>query len=672
MKKGTNMSDQKRKIVGIVLVSLWLLLPALFASMPPARSPQASSPLSLEDVLKRLSNYEYGQNEGVLWDLRNYVQAIKDIPESRQACEEKLSAFLETQASLAAKMTVCRQLRIIGTEKSVPILEKMLPQKDSSDMARYALEKIPGEAADKALLKALANTRGEVQLGIIFSLGQRKTQAAVAPLGPLIMNSRKETASAAVTSLGRIAGKEAAGVLSAALGKVKPDLQGQIASGLLLCAEGFRALNNMEAAAEIYNHLLGLKLPTDLRGAAMAGKIATAGDEAPKIILSVLEAPDQNMYRPAIAMVKGAFNNSNIASVCALLPRLPEASQVQLLAVLADYPKGTVLPTILGAARSPLEGVRIAALKALEKAGDASTVEFLAGAAAKSSGKEQEAARTSLWGLKGRDVDEAVLSYLANEPGEDVLNELIMSIGERRIFAAKSVLVKQTGSPSAKVRQNSLRALKLVGTPSDIPGLLGLLLRTADEREQVEVENAISALAKKIANPLARSGAVKARLDKETEIKNKCMLFLILGKIGDDSALPVLREALNDSNADVVDAAVRALAVWPTATAKDDILQINETTKNDVHEILTLQAYVRMIGLEKFRAPEAAIKDLKLAYGLADRPEEKKLVLGMLPNFSCGGALEFARSLVEFRDIKEEAQAAVDKIKKELDKKAAK
>ena len=107
MKKGTNMSDQKRKIVGIVLASFWLLLPALFASLPPALSPQASSPLSLEDILKRLSNYEYGQNEGVLWDLRNYVQAIKDIPESRQACEEKLSAFLETQASLAAKMTCC-------------------------------------------------------------------------------------------------------------------------------------------------------------------------------------------------------------------------------------------------------------------------------------------------------------------------------------------------------------------------------------------------------------------------------------------------------------------------------------------------------------------------------------------------------------------------------------
>jgi hypothetical protein len=130
----------------------------------------------------------------------------------------------------------------------------------------------------------------------------------------------------------------------------------------------------------------------------------------------------------------------------------------------------------------------------------------------------------------------------------------------------------------------------------------------------------------------------------------------------------LLREALTDPDAEVVDAAVRALAIWPTATAKDDVLQINRTTKNEVHEILTLQAYVRLIGLERFRSPESAVRDLKLAYGLADRPEEKKLVLGILPNFSCPDAQEFAESLLEFDDIKAEAQVAVDKIKKRLEK----
>jgi HEAT repeat protein len=672
MIKGANMSNQRMKFFGIMLLGICLLFPVMATATPVPQSPQASSPLNLDDILKRLASYEYGQNEGVLWDLRNYVHSIKDVPESRQTCEEKLLAFLDSQATPAAKMTVCRQLRIIGSEKSAPVLEKLLLQKDMSDMARYALEKIPGEAADKALLKALANTKGDVRIGVISSLGQRKTRAAVAPLGALILDSKKDISSAAIFSLGRIGGKDAAGLLSAALGKVKPDLQAKIASALLICAEDFRALNSTDAASGIYSQLFGLKLPAELRRAAMSGKITTAGDQAAKTILSALEATDQDMYRPAISMVKSVFNASNIASVGALLPKLPEASQVQLLAVLADYPKGAVLSTILQAAQSAQQAVRIAGLKALEKVGDASTVEFLAAAAAKSSGKEQDTARTSLWGLKGREIDEAVLSALAKPPADDVVNELILSIGERQIFAAKSVLVKETGSPSAKIRRDSLRALKVIGTPSDIPGLLDLLLKTENEQEQVEVENTVAALAKKISNPLARSGAIKAKLEKETNVKNKCLLFYVLGRIGDDSALSPLREALIDPNAEVVDAAVRAIAMWPTATAKDDVLQINETTKNDVHEILTLQSYIRMIGLEKYRAPEAAVKDLKLAYGLADRPEEKKLVLGVLPNFACPGALEFAQSLLEFNNIKAEAQAAVDKLKKKLEKDASK
>jgi HEAT repeat protein len=243
-----------------------------------------------------------------------------------------------------------------------------------------------------------------------------------------------------------------------------------------------------------------------------------------------------------------------------------------------------------------------------------------------------------------------------------------MGIGERRIFAGKAWLIQQEQSSSAKVRQTALRALKIIGTPSDIPGLLDLLLKTENEQEQAEIENAVVALARKVSNPLARSSSVKGKLDKEKDVKNKSLLFHVLGRIGDDSALPLLREALKDPDAEVVDAAVRSLAIWPTTTAKDDVLQINQTTKNEVHEILTLQAYVRLTGLERFRSPEAAVKDLKLAYGLADRPEEKKLVLGALPNFACPEAQQFAESLLEFNDIKAEAQVAVDKIKKKLEK----
>jgi HEAT repeat protein len=656
------------KTIAIAALALFLVPLPMRAVQSGGQGTKTTAPQYLDDILKRLATYEGGLNSEAFWSLRNYVLAYKDVAEARLACEEKLLAFLGSEATSVAKMAVCRQLRVIGGERSVPVLEKMLLQKETSDMARYALEKIPADAADKALLNALPTSKGDIKLGIISSLGQRKTQAAVSMLGAMILDSKNDIASAVVFALGRIGGKEAAGVLTAALGKTKGELQAQIGSALLVCAENFMALKDAGAAAGIYNQLLGPKLPAALRRAAMSGKIAAAGDQAASVILAALEGADQDMKMPAIGMVKKVFDASSITPICALLPELPESGQVQLLAVLAEYPASQVLAPVLQAARSPQEPVRMAGLKALEKVGDASSVAFLAEAAAKSQRKEQEIARTSLWGLKGREVDEEVISLMAKQPADDVLNELLMSIGERRIFAGKAWLVMNEESSSAKVRQTALRALKVIGTPSDVPGLLDLLVKTENEQEQAEIENAVVALARKISNPLARSGAVKGKLDKEKDIKNKSKLFHVLGRIGDDSALPLLREALMDPDAEVVDAAVRALAIWPTVTAKDDVLQINRTAKNEVHEILTLQAYVRLVGLERFRSPESAVRDLKLAFSLSDRPEEKRLVLGILPNFACPDAQGFAESLLEFDDIKAEAQVAVDKIKKKLEK----
>lgn len=81
-----------------------------------------------------------------------------------------------------------------------------------------------------------------------------------------------------------------------------------------------------------------------------------------------------------------------------------------------------------------------------------------------------------------------------------------------------------------------------------------------------------------------------------------------------------------------------------------------------------MQAYVRMIGQEKYRPPKAAVRDLKKALKLATRPEEKKLILGVLPGFASPEALKLAATLLGDKDVKEEAKVALNKIKEKLEK----
>ena len=165
-------------------------------------------------------------------------------------------------------------------------------------------------------------------------------------------------------------------------------------------------------------------------------------------------------------------------------------------------------------------------------------------------------------------------------------------------------------------------------------------------------------------------GRARAVMDMFPAVKNeqdRCILYRTLGRIGDDSSLPLLRQALSEKNPDGKDAAVRALSEWPTITPKEDLLFIAQTFTEPVHKILALRAYIRMMGMEPYKSPDRAAHSLNAVLELS-RSEEKKLILGILPIFASEGALKLAESLVSEAAVAAEARLAVEKIKKKLGK----
>jgi len=554
----------------------------------------------------------------------------------------------------------------------------MLLKDETTDMARYALEKIPGAAADKALLESLNELRGDSKLGIISSLGQRKTREAAKALAVLLADQEPAVASAAAVSLGRIGGQESAAALSGAYDNAQAAFKVDIASAMLICAGEFLSSRDYASADQIFGRVLNSQpplVPLVLRQTALKGKIIAAEkDAASGLILETLTRGPQEMHEPAIVLVPMVFKESDITSILGLLPKLPAASQVQALAALMNYPKDVVRPAVLAAAKSASPDVRIAALRDLARVGDPSTVPLLAERAALSKGGEQLAARASLWTLPGKEVDEAILFWLVGSPSDPVKNELIQASGERRIASGKILLMSLAGSGPLNNSLEAAKALRAVASADDIPALAGILLGMNDEQAQEEMENTIGALAQKISDPYSRANHVEAllapapnsKLQPLTDVSKRCLLYRTLGKIGDDSSLPLIRAALKDPNPAVQDSAVRALADWPNPTPREDVLEIAQESQDLTHQVLALRGYVRMISLEKFKSPEAAVRSLETALALASRPEEKKLVLGALPDFACPEALVLAESLLNVDGVREEAQAAVEKMKEKI------
>ncbi len=653
-----------RQRIGILIAGFLVLLAAAPAGL--AASSAQDTP-ALADILKELAGYDGGIESAAVWKLRDAVWAVKDVPAARAECEARLLEFLAGRASWPAKMIVAKHLRTIGSEKAVPVLQPLLLDKDLSDAAVYALAKIPGPAVDRAFIQALPKADGPIKSSIIAVLGDRGSAEAVGALAPLLSGGKGDFSGQAALALGSIGGPEAANALAAAYSRVRPDLRPVVAASLLRCAERLRAARDERAASLLYEKLLGGEvLPSPLRTAAMIGKIHVSGERAPSILIEQLQGSDPDFQAAAVASLRDIVKPDGIGGVCDLLVSRPEDIQIQLLAALTSYPKDKTLPTILQAARGASVPVRTAAYKALEIAGDASIVPLLAEIAVRSRGVEQAAGRAALAGLKGRDVDVAVINTLADANDPALQAECLLAIGQRQIYAAKSTVIPYLSSPAPAVRIQAARALRAIGTPSDLYAALEAYLKADEDAERLEAAGTISALTQKITQADGRAAAVKARLASEKDAAAKARLIELFARIGDDSALSAVRAAIVDPDAGVVDAAARSVAAWPTAAARFDALALARSAKTETQRLLALQGFIRMTGGEKYARPEDAAAALEDASRLASRPEEKKLILALLPSFACPGSLKLAESLAADAAVQAEAKAAADKIKAKL------
>ena len=650
-----------RSIAGIalaVLLGLGILIPMGTAEHRP-QTEFALTYDSLDAILKDLQSYDFAQGVGALTRLRAYVFSHKDDPQARRETEAGLLRFIQGSPAPGGLMAACRALRLIGGPDSVPALAALVLKPETTDAARFALERIPGSEADQALLAALDKAQGAVKRGLVFSLGERKSAAAVPALNKLAGGKDLSSAADAVKALGKVGGPEAVRTLVATLGKANLQLKLEAASALLLAAEG------TSGAATIYDQLLAADLPPVMRQAAFKGKIgATGGGKG--LILKALAGKDAVLFAPAIAMVPANFGPREIGKVADSFDRLPVEARVQLMAVFAGYPADAVGPYLLSAAENASLDVRLAALRSIGKAGDAKSVAFLATKAARASGAEQDAARETLVRLKGAEVDTAILSHIPRTSDDTIKAELVRTAGERRIAGAKPVLMDMVKSSPPVLKAKAAAALRDIAGTADIPDLLGLLLALEDETARESMRNTIAAVARTNPRELSRATAVKTLLASEKDPKKKADLLSVLGKIGDDTSLALVRAALADPDETVVDAAVRALVDWPTSAARDDVYEVARTSLVLSHRVLAIRAFIRMVGLEPYRGPEGAAGDLLKILSLSPRSEEKKLVLAMLVRFPCVTALKTAESLQSDAALAEEAKLAADRIRQVL------
>ena len=145
----------------------------------------------------------------------------------------------------------------------------------------------------------------------------------------------------------------------------------------------------------------------------------------------------------------------------------------------------------------------------------------------------------------------------------------------------------------------------------------------------------------------------------------KLALLRVLRSAGGPKALGVVRAAAADNDSQVRDAALRALCDWPTADALPLVANLIKAAQDPTIKILAIRGFVRLAPQQD--APDATKLDsLKDVMALADRNEEKVLVLSALSNVPTVGALAFVTSQMDNSALREDACVAAVVIAEKL------
>jgi HEAT repeat protein len=234
----------------------------------------------MDELIEKIKKYDWGQSRAALVDFTDSLREVYGQEKKLKKFEDNLLDVLNSSdATPAGKQFACRQLSVIGTKRSVSTLAKMLTVEETSDMARYALERIADASVDNTLREALTKTTGKIQVGIINSLGQRRDSKSVSALGKLVSDSDSVVAEAAVAALGMIADSEATKVLAQAKGQTSGKLRVPVLDAYLKCADRLAAQGQKESALAMYKELYKPEEPTPIRTAALRGIVTVTKED---------------------------------------------------------------------------------------------------------------------------------------------------------------------------------------------------------------------------------------------------------------------------------------------------------------------------------------------------------------------------------------------------------
>ena len=535
----------------------------------------------------------------------------QDTPLARQnplagKSQSELIEVLRSEEDAFTKAKACQQLAVVGDEGCTEALIDLLGNEELGVYALTALQRIPGDRINAALVYALQAHTGRTRVGIIHTIQQRKIDSAVDQLVRLLRSdtATAEEKTAATRALGSLGSVDMIAVKAN-----DSQLQKRVARDAILRAKQKR---DTDSVAEDDRQRLRSRIES-FDSLSPAEKI---------IALNVLSD-----FGPSVVTADDQVSESIVESVGASDVDLASAA-VGLLARWGHYENAARLPDWVN--------------------------------------DRPELAKTSLPMLalaENPSLDREVIKRLAAENADDEQSIRLGLIGyaaERHLSDATPSLLRLAGDGDSEIAEQALQAAGYTASIDQFSSLLDTILSADDfAADDVSVTTCMSRVCVRL--PRDDAAAVLEQKIAGADNDQKIWLLSALSELGGPAALRTVVRAAESGDEVLVDGATRALGQWLSADVAEPLLRLTHSLPPGNFRTRALRAYLR-VG-RQFDIPiDERLEICRQGLSLAQRNDERVLVVDILrrnPSPEAARMLLQISSSSEDRSLKHRALSAL-------------
>ncbi|HUP80753.1 MAG TPA: HEAT repeat domain-containing protein, partial [Pirellula sp.] len=504
--------------------------------------------------------------------------------------ESDLMSVLKS-GSDADKAIACKRLAIYGSAEAAPELAKLLSNDSLASWARIALEAIPGSQVDETLQKATESLKGRLLIGTINSMGVRRDAGAVEIMSARLKDQDADVASAAAVALGRIGNTAATQILRKSIVSAPASVRSAVAEGCVLCAERSLLAGDATLAAAIYEDVRKADVPMQRIVEATRGAILAKKQDGIPLLLETLRSQEKVLFQVALKVAREMSGGEIDKALGAELATVAPDRAALVIQAMADRKATVNLAAIVKASEAGPKQVRVSAINALGRVGDATCVSSLLEITSQEDKELADAAIAALADLPDQSISKDILARLSKADGK-LLSALIDVVGQRRIEATGE-LVKSLKNPNSSIRAASLRSLGATVPADGLSVLISQVVSPGHAEDLEAAKQALKTAAVRMPDREACAAQIAKTMDSAS-VQTKSALLDILGAVGGTKSLEAMNAAAKSDDPQLRDVSSRLLGEWLTVDASPVLLELVKNGPADKFQGRLFKGYLRM------------------------------------------------------------------------------